>query len=115
MFNSLVKFNNIELILNASCSFRTDALIQKTIRQKFADCTVLTVAHRLNTIMDSDKVLVMEAGTMAEYNHPHILLQNNKSKFAKMVTQTGNPMADQLRRIAKHSYQDKNEVPENAE
>jgi ABC-type transport system involved in Fe-S cluster assembly fused permease/ATPase subunit len=44
--------------------YRTDAFIQKTIRTKFEQCTVLTVAHRLNTIMDSDRVLVMEAGTM---------------------------------------------------
>lgn len=65
--------------------------------------------------MDSDKVLVMEAGTMAEFNHPHILLQNNKSKFAKMVSQAGNPLSDQLRRIAKQSYQSKNEVLEHAE
>lgn len=43
----------------------TDALIQRTIRKKFATCTMLTVAHRLNTIMDSDKVLVMDKGRMA--------------------------------------------------
>ena len=43
---------------------QTDSLIQRTIRTKFAPCTVLTVAHRLNTIMDSDKVLVMDKGQL---------------------------------------------------
>jgi ABC-type bacteriocin/lantibiotic exporter with double-glycine peptidase domain len=59
----------------ASVDLETDALIQKVIREKFASCTVLTIAHRLNTIMDSSKVLVMDAGSVAEFDSPHILLQ----------------------------------------
>ena len=59
----------------ASVDLETDALIQQVIRDRFANCTVLTIAHRLNTIMDSDQVLVMDAGRAAEFDAPHTLLQ----------------------------------------
>lgn len=62
--------------------------------------------------MDSDKVMVMEAGTMVEFNHPHILLQNSSSKFAKMVADTGRSTCDQLKRIARDCYQRKLSLPE---
>ncbi|XP_066582134.1 probable multidrug resistance-associated protein lethal(2)03659 isoform X2 [Prorops nasuta] len=99
--------NNLILMLDeatANVDPHTDNLIQRTIRKKFAKCTVLTVAHRLNTIMDSDKVLVMDKGRMAEYDHPHMLLQNNYSQFTSLVKETGRAMHDQLTKVARQSY-----------
>lgn len=59
----------------ASVDLDTDALIQAVVRKAFAHCTVLTIAHRLNTIMDADKVLVMDGGRAVEFDTPHALLQ----------------------------------------
>lgn len=83
---------------------RTDALIQNTIKNKFRMCTVLTIAHRLNTIMDSDKVLVMDDGSMVEFDHPHILLQNKNGFFYKMVEQTGPFNAKVLHNMASEVF-----------
>ncbi|CAG4984042.1 unnamed protein product [Parnassius apollo] len=84
---------------------RTDTLIQTTIRNKFADCTVLTIAHRLHTVMDSDKVLVMDAGQMVEFDHPHILLKKSDGFLRSMVDQTGKVMAETLARVARYKIE----------
>lgn len=79
----------------------TDALVQTTIRKKFKDRTVLTIAHRLNTIMDSDKVLIMDQGEVLEFDHPYTLLQNEQGHFSSMVRETGKTMTEQLEQSAK--------------
>ncbi|KAL3283454.1 hypothetical protein HHI36_006598 [Cryptolaemus montrouzieri] len=111
---AIIRNNKILMLDEATANVdpQTDALIQKTIRRKFADCTVLTVAHRLNTIMDSDKVLVMDAGKVIEYDHPYTLLQNPDGVFSRMVAEAGRSLSDQLKKIAMHSYQRQRSVPE---
>ncbi len=94
--------------------YRTDSLIQQTIREKFADCTVLTIAHRLHTIMDADRVLVLDAGRVIEFDEPHLLLQNENGLFASMVQMTGKGMANTLKEMAQIAYDNRrNESPYN--
>ncbi|XP_041631913.1 multidrug resistance-associated protein 1 isoform X1 [Drosophila kikkawai] len=69
----------------AAVDLETDDLIQKTIRTEFRDCTVLTIAHRLNTILDSDKVIVLDKGQITEFASPTELLDNPKSAFYSMA------------------------------
>ncbi|XP_046746888.1 ATP-binding cassette sub-family C member 4-like [Diprion similis] len=107
--------NNRVLVLDeatANVDRSTDALIQNTIRKRFAKCTVLTIAHRLNTIMDSNRVLVMGGGNIMEFGHPHLLLQNPDGHFSQMLQQTGKAMAEKLSRIAESAYQLSSEFSE---
>ncbi|TFJ81540.1 hypothetical protein NSK_006792 [Nannochloropsis salina CCMP1776] len=63
----------------------TDQLIQETIRREFLDCTVLTIAHRLETVLDSDRILVMQNGRLVEFDRPQTLLGRRNSLFAALV------------------------------
>jgi len=69
----------------ASIDNATDNAIQEMIRKNFADATVLTIAHRLNTIMDSDRVLVLDDGRMAEFDCVDRLLEKENGMFRAMV------------------------------
>jgi ABC-type multidrug transport system fused ATPase/permease subunit len=69
----------------ASIDNETDAIIQRMIRENFQDATVLTIAHRLNTIMDSDRILVLDDGNIAELDTPENLLAKESGHFKAMV------------------------------
>jgi len=74
----------------ASVDLETDKLIQETLRKSFKDCTILTIAHRLNTIMDYDKVLVLKDGELAEYDSPNNLLENKSTIFYSLCRDAPN-------------------------
>lgn len=92
----------------ANVDHETDSLIQKTIREKFANCTVLTIAHRLHTVMDSDRILVLDAGEINEFDEPYILLSNEASALSQLVETTGKATAQNLFKIAKAAHDKRN-------
>jgi ATP-binding cassette subfamily C (CFTR/MRP) protein 1 len=73
----------------AAVDLETDDLIQATIRSQFKDSTIVTIAHRLNTIIDYDRILVMDKGQVAEFDAPQTLLKNPTSIFYSMAKDAG--------------------------
>ncbi|GFN81883.1 ABC transporter c family member 3 [Plakobranchus ocellatus] len=80
---------------------KTDELIQQTIRTIFKDCTVLTIAHRLHTIIDSDRIMVLDAGEIVEMDTPMALLSKEAGVFRAMVEQLGKAELKHLTDFAK--------------
>ncbi|KAF5274490.1 hypothetical protein FQR65_LT16964 [Abscondita terminalis] len=85
---AILRKNKIIVLDEATSStdFYTDALIQRTIQTVFKSCTVITIAHRLKTVMNSDKVLVMDNGFAVEFDNPQALLKNTNGYFYKLYT-----------------------------
>ncbi|KAI8363152.1 P-loop containing nucleoside triphosphate hydrolase protein [Mortierella sp. GBAus27b] len=73
----------------AAVDVETDELIQRTIRQEFNDRTILTIAHRIKTIMDYDKILVLDKGRVQEFDTPTALLSRKESLFYRLAEQAG--------------------------
>lgn len=89
---ALLDDSNILVLDEATGSVdpETDAIVQQTIRSEFKNKTIITIAHRLNTVMDSDRILVMDQGRIVENDTPKNLLGNPDSAFSKMLSQ-GSP------------------------
>ncbi|XP_064621093.1 multidrug resistance-associated protein 1-like [Lineus longissimus] len=73
----------------AAVDLETDEMIQRTIREEFKNSTIITIAHRLNTIMDYDRILVLDKGEIKEFDTPSALLHNSKSIFHGMARDAG--------------------------
>ncbi|XP_060065901.1 ATP-binding cassette sub-family C member 5-like [Ylistrum balloti] len=84
---AILRQNKILVLDEATASIdtSTDAMIQQTIRDSFCDCTVLTIAHRLNTVLHCDVIIVMEAGQVIEIGNPQALLRKTSSHFNSMI------------------------------
>ncbi|CAF3484753.1 unnamed protein product [Rotaria socialis] len=78
----------------AAIDMETDRLIQQTIRSRFKDATVLTIAHRLHTILDSTKILVLSNGSLQEYDEPKRLAADSNSAFAKLLSDANIHLSD---------------------
>lgn len=101
---SLLKSPKVLLLdeATASIDYESDAQIQQTIREEFGQTTILTIAHRLKSIADYDKILVMDQGQAVEYDAPHVLLSNKDTIFYSMCAKSGE--LNTLLEIAEKAY-----------
>ena len=83
----------------ANVDVKTDKLLQEAVKKSFDGATIISVAHRLDTIIENDLILVLGDGKVLEYGRPHDLLSRD-GNFASMVNDTGKEMSSQLRRRA---------------
>ncbi|KAG7239593.1 hypothetical protein INR49_028745, partial [Caranx melampygus] len=85
---ALLHNSKIVLLDEASASMdaETDSLVQVTIRESFQHCTVLTIAHRIHSVLQADRVLVLHHGQVVEFDHPEVLRQRPDSLFSSLLT-----------------------------
>lgn len=85
----------------ASIDMKTDHLIQEMLSNEFKDTTVVTIAHRLNTIIGYDKILVLKEGEIAEFDTPERLLQEEEGYFSRCVRKVGPKYFSRMRELAR--------------
>jgi ABC-type multidrug transport system fused ATPase/permease subunit len=87
----------------ASIDYMTDAKIQAAIRN-LRNTTIITIAHRLQTVIDYDKILILDQGKVVEFEHPHTLLKKSRGLFKEMCQQSEH--FEELQLAAKIAYKD---------
>lgn len=93
---ALVRKTKILILDEATSSvdYETDAMIQNTIANEFSDCTILSIAHRLKTILTYDRIVVMDKGEVVEFDAPKVLYNNKDGIFRSMCDQSGITSSD---------------------
>jgi ATP-binding cassette subfamily C (CFTR/MRP) protein 4 len=88
---AIIQKNQIVVLDEATANIdpQTEELIYQTIREKFASCTVLTIAHKLKSVLDNDKILVLDKGEVIEFDEPSNLLADESTMFHKMAEEMG--------------------------
>ncbi|KAJ3320700.1 Canalicular multispecific organic anion transporter 2 [Boothiomyces sp. JEL0866] len=89
---------------SSSVDGEADRMIQNVLANELPNTTIISVAHRLNTIADNDKIMVLEQGIMVEYDTPYNLLKNPLSTFSKLVDASGNSNGKAIREIAESKH-----------
>ncbi|XP_072361423.1 ATP-binding cassette sub-family C member 5-like [Scyliorhinus torazame] len=89
---ALLQHSKILLLDEATAAIDTDTdmLIHKTIQEAFSDCTMLIVAHRLHTVLNCDRIMVLDQGEIAEFDSPSVLISNDNSRFHAMLSTVEN-------------------------
>jgi ATP-binding cassette subfamily C (CFTR/MRP) protein 1 len=100
MARALLKQSKVVVLdeATAAMDIATDRHLQRTLRDAFQHVTCLTIAHRIHTILDSDRILVMHEGRVAEFDAPATLLASENSMFSKLVQADGQHELEDPRR-----------------
>ena len=103
---AILRKNKLILIdeATANVDLHTDTLVQQAIRTHFSHCTVLTIAHRIDTIIDSDRIIVLDKGRVIEFAIPFLMLQNENSYLSMLFSHMDPYTQIKLRRLAEMSY-----------
>jgi len=104
MARALIRRPKVLLMDEATASIdeMTDHLIQKMIRTEFLNTTVVTIAHRLNTIIQYDKIMVLDHGKIVEFDSPIKLFDHEESYFSSLIKEQGKDFEKRMKYLAKH-------------